>query len=75
VKYQHWIGSADKPASSLEAWIEAAEERPGSWWPDWAKWLERYSGDRIPASGRIPGKGPYPVIEDAPGSYVRTRSA
>ena len=67
-KYQFWTNK--KPADTLEEWIAAAKETPGSWWPHWAKWLARHSGKRIPA--REPG-AVLGIIEDAPGSYVRAK--
>ena len=56
---------------SLEAWHEKSEEVPGSWWPDWSKWLTDHSGDMVDA--RTPGEGPLKAIADAPGSYVLMR--
>ncbi|MEM7213512.1 MAG: class I poly(R)-hydroxyalkanoic acid synthase [Pseudomonadota bacterium] len=70
-KYQFWTNDGSN-AKTLEAWLEGAEEHPGSWWPDWKKWLGRRSGKQVPA--RVPGDGKLKVIEDAPGSYVRVRS-
>ena len=55
---------------SLEEWVETAEEHPGSWWPHWAEWLAKRSGDWI--EPREPGKT-LGVIEDAPGSYVKAK--
>ncbi|MDA7948327.1 MAG: class I poly(R)-hydroxyalkanoic acid synthase [Hyphomicrobiaceae bacterium] len=76
-KYQYWTGkkppSKKSKADGLDAWIESAKEHPGSWWPDWAKWLGGHSGDKIPA--REPGDGKLKPIEDAPGSYVRSRTS
>jgi polyhydroxyalkanoate synthase len=66
-KYQFWSGA---PAASLPEWIANATEAAGSWWPDWAAWLARQSGAKVPA--RDPAAGPLPPIEDAPGTYVRT---
>ncbi len=76
-KYKHWTGSdgsAEGPSTrdfaSLEEWIAAANEHPGSWWPDFVEWLGPQSGKMVPA--RHPGENPsFPPIEDAPGSYVR----
>ena len=67
-KYQFWSGG---PAASLTDWMATATETPGSWWPDWAGWLAALSGPKVPA--RDPSAGPLQPIEDAPGSYVRTR--
>jgi polyhydroxyalkanoate synthase len=42
---------------------------PGSWWPDWAKWVARKAGPKVAA--RTPGDGKLKALEDAPGSYVK----
>jgi polyhydroxyalkanoate synthase len=71
-KYQYWIGKPD--AATLEEFVEAAEEHKGSWWPDWLGWLKSLSAETVKAEGaRVPGKGKLKAIEDAPGSYVKTR--
>ena len=68
-KYQYWTN--DKRAATLEAWMEGAEEHPGSWWPHYAEWLARHSGGLVPA--REPGAR-LGTIEDAPGSYVKAKA-
>ena len=69
-KYPHWIN--EESCADAESWQQGATEVTGSWWPDWKKWLEDYSGSTLPA--RKPGKGKkYPILEDAPGSYVKVR--
>lgn len=51
-----------------ERWIETAEERDGSWWEEWQRWLEHVSpGPQVPA--RVPGPG----LCAAPGTYVLER--
>ncbi len=71
-KYQYWTG--DKDAGSLSAFIESAEEHPGSWWPHWLEWLDGQAPKRVPATGkRKPGGRGDTVLGDAPGSYVKTR--
>ncbi len=68
-KYQHWVNE-DLSPETLEAWLEASEEVPGSWWPNWAEWLAGKSGRMVAARepGAVGG-----AIENAPGSYVRKR--
>ncbi len=70
-KYQHWINPGRKRHGSLGEWLQGAEEHPGSWWPDWHRWMSRRSGRRVAA--RAPGEGALAPIEPAPGSYVRVR--
>ena len=54
-------------------WLEKAEEKPGSWWPDWDAWMKRHSAGTIPAPPH-PGNARYQVIENAPGRYVKQKS-
>ena len=70
-KRNFWVNEA--AASSPEEWLDGATEVPGSWWNDWAKWLERQRGEMIDAPARM-GNSRFPPIEAAPGSYVRTRA-
>jgi polyhydroxyalkanoate synthase len=70
MKYQYWTGR--KPTSAnLDRWLSKAKEHPGSWWPDWFRWLKAQDPSEVPA--REPGGGVLAPIEDAPGSYVRVR--
>lgn len=55
---------------TAEQWLDAATEHQGSWWPDWAGWLERQSGSRLDANPR-PGNDRFKPIEPAPGRYVQ----
>jgi polyhydroxyalkanoate synthase len=66
-KYGHWQNEATPP--SAEEWFAGAVEEPGSWWPVWQRWVERYGGGDVPA--RRPGDGKLTPREDAPGSYVK----
>ena len=67
-KYQFWSGGTGE---TIEGWRATATETPGSWWPDWHKWLAKRSGPMVAA--RQPGCGRFEPIEDAPGSYVKVR--
>ncbi len=69
-KYQYWSGGAVK--GDYEAWLGAAEETAGSWWPHWQTWIEAKDAKRVPA--RQPGGAALNAIEEAPGSYVMERA-
>ncbi len=60
--------NAERPADPA-AWLSGATEMAGSWWPDWQRWVTALDNAHVPA--RVPGDGALPVLEDAPGSYVR----
>lgn len=66
-KYCHWIN--ENLPKSADDWLKSAQEHTGSWWPDWNKWQEQFSGGKVPA--RTIGSGKLKPIEDAPGSYVK----
>ena len=68
-KYQYWTDG--KPQGELETWIDKAKESPGSWWPDWQKWVTSLNDEKV--KKRKPGGGKLKPIEDAPGSYVKIR--
>jgi polyhydroxyalkanoate synthase subunit PhaC len=70
-KYAYWT-SARLPKDP-DKWLEGATQHPGSWWPDWGRWLARHAGKKVPV--RQPGEGKLRPIEDAPGSYVKTRAS
>ncbi len=70
-KYGYWTGTSR--TKDAERWFEKADRHEGSWWPDWHAWLSRHGGGEVPA--RDPKDGPLPVIEPAPGRYVKARSA
>ncbi|MDH3778899.1 MAG: class I poly(R)-hydroxyalkanoic acid synthase, partial [Gammaproteobacteria bacterium] len=69
-KYNYWMN--ENQPEDLEEWLAGAESHPGSWWGDWDAWLSQYSGELVEA--RQPGDGKLPVLEDAPGSYVKKKS-
>lgn len=69
-KYSFWTGGAAD--GELDKWFENAIEHKGSWWTDWLAWLKDIDRREVPA--RIPGEGPLPAIEDAPGRYVKVKA-
>jgi len=70
-KYGYWTN--DARADAPDDWLAQAQQHDGSWWPHWSRWIAAYAGKRVPA--REPGTGKLPAIEEAPGGYVRARSA
>lgn len=70
----YWVADdAAAEADSAEQWLAQAQSVPGSWWPDWMDWLKPLSGPRKRAK-RTLGHARYPVLEAAPGSYVKVRA-
>jgi polyhydroxyalkanoate synthase subunit PhaC len=71
-KYQYWAN--DRPCDTLHSFVEGAAEHKGSWWPDWLEWLKSQDDGTVKADGaRVPGKGKLKAIEEAPGTYVKSR--
>jgi len=68
-KYDYRI--IDELPDDPDLWAITAEKHPGSWWPEWQKWIQPMTGGQIDA--RIPGSGNFKALEDAPGSYVKAR--
>jgi polyhydroxyalkanoate synthase len=68
-KYGHWVN--DNLPPSPDEWFADATSHQGSWWPVWDEWVTLFDEGRVPA--REPGSGELPIIENAPGSYVRVR--
>jgi polyhydroxyalkanoate synthase len=70
-KRSHWLN--DDLESDPQGWFDAAEEKPGSWWPDWDSWLKRHSSGTITAPVQQ-GNAQFCPIEPAPGRYVKEKS-
>ena len=66
-KREHWIDGLQ--GADPEQWLASAEERPGSWWPHWRRWLVKRGGPSRPAPKSV-GNDTYPALEPAPGRYV-----
>ena len=71
-KRSHWIGPENKFPKSVQSWIDASKEHPGSWWTDWSDWLKGHGGKLI-AAPKAYGKGKYKAGAAAPGTYVLAR--
>lgn len=70
VKYGFRVNAA-MPADAQD-WHAGSTANPGSWWPHWQDWLDTQNGEKT-AKPRKPGTAKFPVIEAAPGRYVRVR--
>ncbi len=69
-KASYWTGG--EPGPDPHAWRASAEQHTGSWWQPWSEWALEHSGDEVPAPEEL-GSAAHPVLEPAPGSYVRDR--
>jgi len=72
-KRHYWVSDVELDAPPQD-WFDSAQEQPGSWWPDHTDWLKSEAGRRIKAKPKL-GTEQYPVLEPAPGSYVKVRAA
>lgn len=68
-KYCYWTN--EERTTDAEKWLQGASQHEGSWWPAWQEWITPRAGTMIPA--RSPG-ATTPIIEDAPGSYVKVKT-
>ncbi|MFA9438898.1 PHA/PHB synthase family protein [Uliginosibacterium sp. sgz301328] len=70
-KYGFWVNDAGKLPPSPDDWLTSATQHEGSWWTDWNAWLVAQDDSQVPA--RNPSAGTLPVLDEAPGSYVKLR--
>lgn len=70
-KRSYWLN--DKTPADAQAWLDAATECPGSWWPEWAEFLSQHGGKMVKAPTKAGAVG-YSEIEAAPGRYVKVRA-
>jgi polyhydroxyalkanoate synthase len=59
----------DDLAADAEAWVQSADAKQGSWWPDYRDWLGTRSGALKPAPKSLGSRKHRPTAK-APGSYV-----
>ena len=63
-RHHHYVLNSKDPFNK-----QSAEKREGSWWVTWNEFLLSYASDEV--SPPKPGGGLRPVIEEAPGRYVK----
>ena len=73
-KRSHWLREDNKFPASVDEWIAGADEYPGSWWTDWAEWLQKTGGKKVAAPKSYGAVRKYKAKEPAPGSYVLQRA-
>ena len=59
-----------QPYVDPETWHESTPRIEGSWWPAWQQWLAGHSGARTAPPEMGARHADYPILGDAPGSYV-----
>ena len=69
----YWVREDDHLPADAAAWAGAAQEVPGSWWNDWARWIKSHGGRLAKAKDTL-GSPDHPAIEPAPGRYVKVRA-
>lgn len=74
-KRSYWLNDKSGKARPKNdaAWFDGAVEHKGSWWSEWAGFLAEHGGAEVPAPAS-PGNAQYPVLEAAPGRYVKARA-
>lgn len=69
-KYGYRTNKSNK--LNADDWFAKSKEQQGSWWPEWLKWLNKYSGDLVQAPEF--DKLSYAPLMDAPGTYVLSQN-
>jgi polyhydroxyalkanoate synthase subunit PhaC len=72
-KRSYWVGAKAQPPVKAQSWMDSAKEHQGSWWCDWSQWLQSHAG-ALKTAPLQQGSKQYPVIEPAPGRYVRRKA-
>ncbi|EGQ7756007.1 class I poly(R)-hydroxyalkanoic acid synthase [Vibrio vulnificus] len=67
-KYGFWVN--DNLDESADEWLSNAQHKEGSWWTHWDQWLAQFNPDEKVLPYR-PGSEANPVIDIAPGQYVK----
>ncbi|MDH2908911.1 MAG: alpha/beta fold hydrolase [Candidatus Eremiobacteraeota bacterium] len=65
-KSWHWTKAHVESAETADGWLATTTKEEGSWWEDWARWIEPRGGEMV---------RPYdlPSGEPAPGPYVQNQ--
>ncbi|MDP3803572.1 alpha/beta hydrolase [Brevundimonas sp.] len=69
-KHGYWTN--DEAPVDADAWLARAEQKTGSWWPEWQGWLDAAAADDKVKARKV-GSGKLKAGAAAPGTYVRVR--
>ena len=69
---RHGYWTNDAAPADAEAWLAGAEQKAGSWWPEWQGWLDAAAADDKVKARKV-GAGKLKAGAAAPGDYVRVR--
>jgi poly[(R)-3-hydroxyalkanoate] polymerase subunit PhaC len=68
--YRVMTKSASEHYVDPATWLAQVPRQQGSWWPEWAAWLNTRSGEPIPPPAIAAVAAGLAPLGDAPGSYV-----
>lgn len=69
-KHGYWTN--DEAPADADGWLAGAEQKAGSWWPEWQGWLDAAAADDKVKARKV-GSGKLKAGTAAPGDYVRVR--
>jgi polyhydroxyalkanoate synthase len=69
-RYRVAIKHHDDRHVDPERWLAIADEKQGSWWPEWIGWLDARSGPLVAPPQMGAARAGYAPLADAPGDYV-----
>jgi polyhydroxyalkanoate synthase len=69
-EYQIHSRRPDDKCLPAATFHKKSQKHPGSWWPEWERWMLRHSGEPIAPPAMGAENAGYPVLMEAPGSYV-----
>ena len=70
-KRSYWVDGGE--GDDAEKWLASAAEVPGSWWRHWIAWLAPMAQEKVAARSAL-GDRDHPMIEPAPGRYVKAKA-
>jgi len=70
-KRSYWVDGGE--GDDAEKWLVSASEVPGSWWRLWIAWLAPMAQEKVAARSAL-GDHDHPMIEPAPGRYVKAKA-